>query len=202
MALSASWIATCVIAYIRDSLSGLSAGAMHAASAASAAFAFHAVEERVFGVAQPLHHQADLTAECVAFEVADARQVELVHQLAVDEPLESSKLLFDCPPVPVWLPFAPVRLNPPLALLTLPVLRWMRDMGALSISLYVSPPASGRRGQCARHSYFGRTQSEHYLPRRRQRRGANGRGRRFHGQRLHRGLLLVGRLGTDSTRSH
>src|SRR5215218_2249420 len=43
MVLSASWIATWVIAYIRDSLSGLSAGAMHAASAASPAFAFHAV---------------------------------------------------------------------------------------------------------------------------------------------------------------
>src|SRR5829696_7001638 len=43
MALSASWIATWVIAYIRDSLSGLSAGAIHAASAASPAFAFHAV---------------------------------------------------------------------------------------------------------------------------------------------------------------
>src|SRR5215208_5250175 len=43
MVLSASWIATWVIAYIRDSLSGLSVGAMHAASAAAPAFAFHAV---------------------------------------------------------------------------------------------------------------------------------------------------------------
>src|SRR5215216_1883420 len=43
MALSASWIATWVIAYMRDSLSGLSAGAMHAASAACPACAFHAV---------------------------------------------------------------------------------------------------------------------------------------------------------------
>jgi hypothetical protein len=43
MALSASWIAAWVIAFIRDWLSGLSVGAIHAASAASPAFALHAV---------------------------------------------------------------------------------------------------------------------------------------------------------------
>ena len=43
MAFSASWIAMWVIAYIRDSCSGLSVGAIHAASAASPAFAFQMV---------------------------------------------------------------------------------------------------------------------------------------------------------------
>src|SRR4051812_18887448 len=43
MALSASWIATWAIAYMRDSLRGLSAGAMQAARAAFPACAFHAV---------------------------------------------------------------------------------------------------------------------------------------------------------------
>jgi hypothetical protein len=49
MALRASWIATWVIAYMRDSLSGLSTGAMQAASAAFPAYAFHAVTP--FGLA-------------------------------------------------------------------------------------------------------------------------------------------------------
>ena len=40
MAFSASWMAMCIIAYMRDSCSGLSSGAMQAARAASAAFAF------------------------------------------------------------------------------------------------------------------------------------------------------------------
>ena len=43
MALSASWIATWVMAYIRASWSGSSPGEMHAASAASPAFAFHSM---------------------------------------------------------------------------------------------------------------------------------------------------------------
>src|SRR5262249_13098861 len=52
------------------------------------ALALHAVEQRILGGAQPLHDEADLTLERVALEVADARQVELVDQLAVDEALE------------------------------------------------------------------------------------------------------------------
>ena len=50
--------------------------------------ALHAVEQRVFGVAQPLDDQADLAAERLAFQVADPRQVELIDQLAVDEAFE------------------------------------------------------------------------------------------------------------------
>ena len=50
--------------------------------------ALHAVEQRVFGVAQVLDDQADFAAQRVAVQVADARQVELVDELAVDEPLE------------------------------------------------------------------------------------------------------------------
>ena len=52
------------------------------------ALALDAVEQRVFGVAQVLDDQADLAAQRVAFQVADARQVELVDQLAVDEALQ------------------------------------------------------------------------------------------------------------------
>src|SRR5215217_2353565 len=62
MALSASWIATWVIAYIRDSLSGLSAGAMHAASAASPAFAFHAVTALAHAGARALAGAVTATA--------------------------------------------------------------------------------------------------------------------------------------------
>ena len=56
--------------------------------------ALAAVEQRVFGVAQVLDDQADLAAQRVAFQVADARQVELVDQLAVDAPLELFELGF------------------------------------------------------------------------------------------------------------
>ena len=59
--------------------------------------ALHAVEQRVFGVAQALDDQADLAAERVALQVADARQVELVDQLAVDEPLELLEALVVLP---------------------------------------------------------------------------------------------------------
>src|SRR5262249_37346029 len=52
------------------------------------ALALHAVEQRVLGVAQARDDQADLAAEGVALEVADARQVEAIDELAVDEPLE------------------------------------------------------------------------------------------------------------------
>ncbi len=52
------------------------------------AFAFHAVEQRIFGIAQAFDHQANFAAQRVAGQVADARQVELVDQLAVNEPLE------------------------------------------------------------------------------------------------------------------
>ena len=50
--------------------------------------ALGAVEQRVLGVAQVLDDEADLAAERVAFELAEARQVELVDQLAVDQPLQ------------------------------------------------------------------------------------------------------------------
>src|SRR5262249_507585 len=52
------------------------------------ALALHAVQKRVLGVAQALDHEADLAAERVAGQVADARQVELIDELAVNEPLE------------------------------------------------------------------------------------------------------------------
>ena len=51
-----------------------------------------AIEQRVFGVAQVLDDQADLAAQHVAFQLADARQVELVDQLAVDPLLEVLEL--------------------------------------------------------------------------------------------------------------
>ena len=47
IAFSASWIATCVMAYMRDSNSGLPSGEMQAAIAASPAFAFHTVTASV-----------------------------------------------------------------------------------------------------------------------------------------------------------
>ena len=50
--------------------------------------ALAAVEQRVFGVAQVFDHQANLAAEHVPFQFAHARQVELIHQLGVDPPLE------------------------------------------------------------------------------------------------------------------
>ena len=50
--------------------------------------ALAAVEQRVFGVAEVLDDQADLAAQHVAFQLADARQVELVDELAVDPALE------------------------------------------------------------------------------------------------------------------
>jgi hypothetical protein len=42
------------------------------------AIAFVAVEERVLGVAQVFDDEADFTAEHFAFELTDAREVELV----------------------------------------------------------------------------------------------------------------------------
>ena len=47
IAFSASWIAMCVMAYMRDSCSGLPTGEMHEATAASPAFAFHTVTASV-----------------------------------------------------------------------------------------------------------------------------------------------------------
>ena len=55
--------------------------------------ALHAVEQRIFRVAQALDDQADFAAERVALQVAHARQVELIDQLAVDEPFEFFKAL-------------------------------------------------------------------------------------------------------------
>ncbi len=54
--------------------------------------ALHAVEQRVLGVAQVLDDEADLAAQRVALQVADARQVELVDELAVDAALELLEL--------------------------------------------------------------------------------------------------------------
>src|SRR5262249_38210038 len=53
----------------------------------------HAVEQRVLGVAQAFDDEADLAAEGVPLQVADARQVELIDQFAVDQPLEFFKTL-------------------------------------------------------------------------------------------------------------
>jgi len=61
------------------------------------ALALHAVEQRVLGVAQALHHQADLAAEGVALQIADARQVELIDQLLVDEALQFLETLVRLP---------------------------------------------------------------------------------------------------------
>src|SRR5262249_52441579 len=55
--------------------------------------ALHAVEQRILGVAEPLDDKADLTAESVALQVADARQVEFIDQFAVDQTLEFFKAL-------------------------------------------------------------------------------------------------------------
>ena len=57
------------------------------------ALSLHAVQKRIFGIAQPLDHQADLFTEGIAFQVADARQVELIHQLAMDQAFEFLKAL-------------------------------------------------------------------------------------------------------------
>ena len=52
------------------------------------ALALGPVEQRVFGVAQVFDDQPDFTPQRVPFEIAEARQVELVDQLAMDPPLE------------------------------------------------------------------------------------------------------------------
>src|SRR5829696_8742109 len=73
MALRASWIATWVIAYMRDSLSGLSTGAMQAASAAFPAYAFHAVT--AFGLAWRLALAGAAINAAVVSEIAKRRTV-------------------------------------------------------------------------------------------------------------------------------
>ena len=50
--------------------------------------ALGAIEERFFGVAQVLDHQANLAAQHVALQIAHAREVELVDELVVNPPLE------------------------------------------------------------------------------------------------------------------
>ena len=52
------------------------------------AIALVAIEEGVFGIAQMLDDEADLAAQDVAFEFADARQVELVDELGVNAPFD------------------------------------------------------------------------------------------------------------------
>ena len=52
------------------------------------AIAFVAVEERVLGVAQVFDDEANLAAKHFAFQLADARQVELVDELGVNPPLD------------------------------------------------------------------------------------------------------------------
>src|SRR5215207_9607375 len=52
------------------------------------AFALHAVEERVFGIAQAFDDEADFAPQRVAGQVADARQVKLVDELAMNDALE------------------------------------------------------------------------------------------------------------------
>ena len=61
------------------------------------ALAFHAVEQRVFGVAQALDDQADFAAQRVAGQVADPRQVELIDQFAVDVPFQFFEALVGRP---------------------------------------------------------------------------------------------------------
>jgi len=51
-------------------------------------FPLVAVQERVFGVAEVLHDQADLATQYVAFQLAHPRQVQLVDKLAVDPLLQ------------------------------------------------------------------------------------------------------------------
>ena len=48
----------------------------------------HAVEKRILGVAQAFDHQADLAAKRVPLKIADPGQVQLIDQLAVDQPLK------------------------------------------------------------------------------------------------------------------
>ena len=52
------------------------------------AFAFHAIEQRILGIAQAFDDEANFAAQRIAGQVADARQIELVDELAVDEPFE------------------------------------------------------------------------------------------------------------------
>jgi hypothetical protein len=52
------------------------------------AFSLVAIEERLLRVAQVLDDQSDFAAKHVPFELANARQVELVDELAVNLPLE------------------------------------------------------------------------------------------------------------------
>ena len=52
------------------------------------AFAFHAIEERVFRIAQAFDDEADFAAKRIARQVADARKIELVDQLAMNQPFE------------------------------------------------------------------------------------------------------------------
>ena len=61
------------------------------------AIALVAIEEGVFGVAQVFDDEADFAAEDVAFEFADARQVELVDELGVDAALEVFEFELPCP---------------------------------------------------------------------------------------------------------
>ena len=51
-----------------------------------------AVEQRVFGVAEVLDHQADFAPQQLAFQLADPIQVELVNELAVNPSFEILEL--------------------------------------------------------------------------------------------------------------
>src|ERR1019366_8366184 len=51
-------------------------------------FTLHAIEERVFRVAQALDDRADFAAQGVAGQIADAREIEFIHELAVDDAFE------------------------------------------------------------------------------------------------------------------
>src|SRR5207302_2523759 len=53
-----------------------------------------AVEHRVFAVAEVLDNEADFALEGIAFQLADAREIELIDQLAVDAALEFLELRF------------------------------------------------------------------------------------------------------------
>ena len=96
------------------------------------ALAFHAVEQRVFGVAQAFDDQADFAAQRVAGQVADARQVELVDQFAVDEAFEFLEALVGLAVAAAPGRCRPCRLKPPAAFIPVRP-RCNRDMVQTSV---------------------------------------------------------------------
>src|SRR6516165_2680959 len=88
MAFRASWIAMCIIAYIRDSWNGSSSGAMHAFMAASPACAFHTVTASPLAGAETIMRAASAAG---ARTVREGRAVRLGMMIS---PFESSATEF------------------------------------------------------------------------------------------------------------